>query len=508
MQLARAGLLLASFMAVFDIAVVFVALPDMQRSIGAGIADQQWIASAYALMEAGFTLAAGTLGDRWGRRRVLVTGVVLFIAASIGSALAPTPNLLIATRFVQGIGGAILMALPLAMLVALARDDRERASAIRTFATIAGLGAVAAPVLGGALVDAFGWRSIFLVNVPLALVVLASTFAYPREPVREGAPRLDVGGQLTSAVALMGLSYAAIEGNAAGWTSVPILCAAALGIVSALAFVAIEQRSSAPMIRFSALRRPELATGAGCMFVMNLGFFTVYFLSTLFLQNVKHVSPSTAGWYLLANNLAFFVINLGSDPLVRRIGARAAGLSGMACSAAGIALFAGIDASTPAPLLMIPLILTGLAWGFAVTPFNTLAMSAALPTQAGGDETGLDAGLLNLGRPLGATIGATVFGSVIAGMMAAQLARALAPFHLAPAAAGRIAHALHHGGLWSVADGTAAIGIAPVVIRTALDDGFVAGMHRSAVITAVLTLLAVIAGWYGTRSRAARMGRP
>ena len=176
----------------------------------------------------------------------------------------------------------------------------------------------------------------------------------------------------------------------------------------------------------------------------------------------------------------------------------------MACSAAGIALFAAIDASTPILLLLVPLILTGLAWGFAVTPFNTLAMSAGPVLQPGRDETGLEAGLLNLGRPLGATIGATVFGSVIAGMMAAQLAAALAPFQLAPAAAGRIAAALHHGGLWSVADSVAAIGVSPAVIRTALDDGFVAGMHRVAIVATALTLVAVVAGWNGTRARTAR----
>ncbi len=440
-------------MAVFDIAVVYVALPDMERSIGAGISDQQWIASAYGLMEAGFTLAAGTLGDLWGRKRVLVAGVLLFACASIGSGLAPNPVALIVARFVQGIGGAIMMTLPLAMLAALARDERERDDNIRMFATVAGLGAVAAPLAGGVLVELLGWRAIFFVNVPLALFVLYAVGVFAAESTRHAGRRLDSGGQLSSALALIGVTFVSIEGTRMGPASPPVLIAALLALVSAIAFVTIERRSSDPMLNFTVFRQPFLAVAAACIFVMNAGFFTVYLLSTLFLQNVKAVDALTAGWLLLGNNIAFFVANLWSGSLAKAIGKRAAGLGGLLAGGAGIAMYAGIDERTPAGLLVLPLVLTGLAWGSAMTPLNALAMSVAPE-----DAEGLDASLLNLGRPLGAVLATAIFGSIIA----------------------------------------AAIAAAPAVHETRA-SGFVAGMHRTAVVAAALTAGAFLIAWFTTR---------
>ena len=439
-------------MAVFDIAVVYVALPDMERSIGAGISDQQWIASAYGLMEAGFTLAAGTLGDLWGRKRVLLAGVLIFACASIGSGLAPNPVALIVARFVQGVGGAIMMTLPLAMLAALARDERERDDGIRMFGTVAGLGAVAAPLIGGVLVLLLGWRAIFFVNVPLALFVLyAINVHVPQSPRRPGR-RLDVGGQFTSALALIGFAFVSIEGPHLGWSSAPVLASGLLALASSIAFVAIERRSANPMLDFDVFRQPFLTAAAGCIFVMNAGFFTVYLLSTLFLQNVELVGPLAAGWLLLANNVAFFVANLWSGALAKAIGKRGAGLAGMLAGGAGIAMYAGFDERTPAVLLALPLIVTGLAWGSAISPLNALAMAAAPE-----DASGLDASLLNLGRPLGAVLATAIFGSIIAAAIVA-----------APAV-----HGVHAA-------------------------GFVTGMHRTAGAAAGLTVAAFLVAWFTT----------
>jgi MFS family permease len=258
---AKAGLYLATFMAVFDIAVVYLALPEMESSIGAGLADQQWIASAYPLMEAGFTLGAGTLGDLYGRKRVYLLGVAIFVGGSLLSGVAPSAATLIAARFVQGIGGAIVMALPLAILVAMANDDADREQTIRTLMTLAGLGAMMAPVLGGLLVHAYGWRSIFFVNVPIGIFVLYSGIVHVPESPRDPVKRLDLAGQIASSAALIALSFAAIEGNALGWRSPAIVGALVLGLIAACAFVAIERRSPSPMLSLDVLRRSTRGAG-------------------------------------------------------------------------------------------------------------------------------------------------------------------------------------------------------------------------------------------------------
>lgn len=494
--ISRLGLYLATFMAVFDIAVVFLALPAMEKSIGAGIADQQWIASAYGLMEAGFTLAAGTLADLWGRKRVYLFGVSLFVLASIASGLAPSPGFLITSRFLQGIGGAIAMALPLAILVSTTRDAKQTESVIRTYATIAGLGAVTAPALGGILVQTLGWRAIFFVNVPISLFVLYAGVVHTRESPRDPSRRLDLGGQITSALALLALSFAAIEGNALGWTSPTIFGAIVLSIASAIAFVVIERRVPMPMIRFGLLRQPVFATGVCNLFLINLGFFTVYLIASLFLQNVQRLDALHAGWLLLANNLAFFLTNQFGGPIVARLGLRAAAIVGSLCGVVGVAMFATFGAQTPQLVVAVPLALTGIGWGLAFTPYNTLAMG-----QVAASETGLASGLLGLGRPLGAVLGTAVFGSVIAASMTSYLGTTLVAFHLPVDVAARIAAALHHGGLWVLSGTSPAYGLPLGTLRVSLDAGFVTGMHRAAIIAAILLCLGVV---YAARAFARR----
>ena len=484
-------------MAVFDIAAVYVALPKIEASLGAGISDAQWIASAYGLMEAGFTLAAGTLGDLWGRRRVYVYGIAIFTLASVASGLAPNPVWLIASRFMQGIGGAIMMALPLAMLSAMARNDGEREAGIRMYGTVAGLGAVVAPVVSGALVQYLGWRSIFFVNVPIAMFVLYTALMRTPESAKIPGKRLDAGGQFASALALIAFSYVAIEGNGMGWTSPTIVAAFALALVSSAAFVGIERRSPSPMIRFSALRQPALAAAAGSIFIMNAGFFAIYLIATLFLQGVKGVSPAQTGMFLLANNLGFFVANLWSGPAVKRIGPRNAGLIGMAGGALGIALLLAFDARTPAAALVIPLAVTGLAWGFAITPLNALALDAAPPS-----ETGLDSGILKSGRPLGAVIATAIFGSVIAESMGDRLTSLLSALQVAPRVAQEFLAGIRHGGSWVTPAPIA--GVPEAAIRAALDTGFVIGMHRTAAVAALVSAASVLAAWITTRSIAGR----
>ncbi len=496
LDVGKEGLYLATFMAVFDIAVVYLALPSMERSIGAGLADQVWIASAYGVTEAGFTLAAGTLGDLYGRKRIYVMGVVLFTLASIASGLAPTTGVLIAARFIQGIGGAIMMALPLAILVAMCKDRSETASAIRTFATIAGFGAVAGPALGGLLIHAFGWRSVFFVNVPVSLFVLYAALARTSESPRDPAMKLDFGGQASSILALLAFSFTAIEGNAYGWQSPLILAAGVVTILSAIAFVWIERRSPAPMMRFSALHNPLLAAGFWFMLLMNIGFFTMYLIVSLFLQNVAGIDALAAGWYLLGNNGLFFLTNQFSAPLVERIGERAAIFIGMGCGTVALASLVLFRTGSSPALALFPLVLSGFGWGIAFTPVNTLAMSLVPKS-----DDGLASGLLSIGRPLGAVFGTAVFGAVLAGSMERSLRLALAPLHLDAAATQQLTEAMRHGGLWALAGTAPRYGLPAGTLRAAIDAGFVAGAHIAGIAVAIVLLGCIV---YGVRVYSAR----
>ncbi|MEO6989953.1 MAG: MFS transporter [Candidatus Baltobacteraceae bacterium] len=483
----RAGLYLATFMAVFDIAVVYLALPSMERSIGASLSDQQWIASAYGLMEAGFTVAAGTLGDLYGRKRVYIIGVCTFILASIASGLAPNAMVLIGARFVQGIGGAIAMALPLALLVAMVDGEKATAAAIRTYATIAGMGAVTAPALGGLLVHALGWRSIFFVNVPVAAFVLYAAFAHTVESPRDPDKRLDLGGQITSALALLAFSFAVIEGGTFGWGSPTIVGAAALAIACAVAFVAIERRVACPMIHVRLLREPLLAAGVWALLLMNTGFFTLYLIASLFLQNVARLDALTAGWYLLSNNLLFFLVNQFSGPFVRRVGERAASLLGMGLGTLGLATFVFFRPSSPPMLAVLPLALCGLGWGLAFTPINALAMEVVPKS-----DDGLAAGMLSLGRPLGAVFGTAVFGSVLAAFMKQSLSAGLTSVHAGAAASAGITAAVRQRGLWSLLGEAQHFGVPTNALRASVDAGFVVGVHVSGVVAALASIGAIV----------------
>jgi MFS transporter, DHA2 family, methylenomycin A resistance protein len=487
LAIGKAGLYLATFMAVFDIAVVYLALPSIERSIGAGLADQQWIASSYGLMEAGFTLAAGTLGDLYGRKRVYILGVLVFVLGSIGSGLAPSPLALIGARFVQGVGGAIMLALPLAILVSMVDGQAATEREIRRFATIAGLGAIAGPALGGILVQTLGWRSVFFVNVPISIFVLYAAFAHTSESARDPRRRLDLWGQVTSILGLLAFSFAVIEGNALGWHSRAILFAALVAFASAVAFPVIERRAHSPMIRFSLLREPLLSAGTWNMLFMNIGFFTLYLIASLYIQDVRNTTALVAGWYLLANNFLFFLANQYSGLATRRLGERKTALAGMGLGVLGLATLAFFKTDTPAALMMIPLALCGLGWGFAFTPINDLAMSVVPKS-----DDGLASGMLSLGRPLGAVFGTAIFGSVLGAFMQTYLLARLDELHASSTVMQSIALAIHHGGLWSLLDRATQFGLPPHTLREAIAAGFVTGMHVSGLVAAVASVIAIV----------------
>lgn len=405
--MARFGMLLAGFMAVVNISIIYLALPSIERALHAGIAEQQWILSVYPLMEGGFTLAAGTLGDLYGRKLILSLTTVLFVLATLGCALAPNAAVLIAMRGLQGLGGAALLSLPVAILVQMLADPSDNEETIKTFSTVAGLGAVAGPLIGGVAVRFFGWPSVFYLSVVMGAAVLA-TLPFVRESERNPSLRLDAAGQMLSIFSFLAISFALIEGNAIGWSSFPILAAFALSVLGFSLFLRVERRAAQPMIHLRYFKLRSFDVSLLTIGTINFGWYGIMLLCTLFLQNALHQSPMLAGFYLMPSNIAFFIANLYSSTIQNRIGERAILIASFAISLCGIAWLGTLGAGSHPWGVSAGLFVAGVGWGLIFTPAASLGMAAV----DAADE-GFASGAIALSRSLFGVFGIAILGSVL-----------------------------------------------------------------------------------------------
>ena len=412
---ARYGMYTAGFMAVVNVSVMYLAVPRIESTLGGGIADQQWILSIYPLMEGGFTLAGGTLGDLYGRKRVLAAGTWLFLLATLACALAPTVGALIVARGVQGIASAPLLSLPIAILIEMLSDPADNMQTVKNFATVAGLAAGLAPLIGGALVHWFGWPAIFYFSAVLALLVLAGTACCPEDCARNSQP-LDVPGQLLSVLACLSFTFALIEGNAAGWNSALILTAFGVAVAAFAFFFAAELRSKSPMMNLRYFRLRMFDVSIFTLGAVNFAWYGIMLLSTLFLQHVLHSSPLEAGLYLMPCNVAYFAVNLLSGRIEQRLGAPASIALSFAVSLGGMAWLSMLTASSAAWQAAAALGVCGIGWGIICTPATAFGMAAVRA-----NDEGFASGTLALSRSLFGVFGIAVLGSLLTGGMSHAL---------------------------------------------------------------------------------------
>lgn len=408
MKIAKFGMFMAGFMAVVNISVIYMALPSIERGLHAGIADQQWILSIYPLMEGGFTLACGTLGDLYGRKRILTVTTWLFVLATLACALAPTAPLLIVARALQGLGGAALLSLPIAILVQMLPNPQDNEDAIKAFSMIAGLGAVAGPVIGGVLVHWFGWPAVFYLSVVMGLAVLA-TFPAVTESERDPSLRLDGIGQFLTILSFLAVSFALIEGNANGWASPIIIASFAVFAVALGLFIAVERRVKQPMVHLRYFKRRPFDVSLLVIGIVNFGWYGIMLLCTLFLQNVQHQTAIEAGFYLMPSNIAFFVANQYSSQVERRIGQRAVVALSFVISLVGIAWLAIVGVNSPSSEVSAGLFVAGAGWGLIFTPAASMGMSAVSTA-----DEGFASGAIALSRSLFGVFGIAVLGSLLA----------------------------------------------------------------------------------------------
>lgn len=391
-----------------DVSAVNIALPAIRGSLSGGMAGLQWVVDAYTLMFAALMLSAGALADRAGARRAYAGGVALFTLASLGCALAPGIGVLVGARVAQGAAAAVVMPASLALIRQAYDDARARARAIALWTVGGSVAMAAGPVLGGLLTDSAGWRAVFLLNLPVGAVILALLIRVEHSPRRPAA--LDGGGQLTAVLALAGLGFAVIEGGHLGWTSGPVLAAAALALASGCAFLAVEARHRRPMVPLGMLTDRRVAVTLAAGFAVNAAFYGGIFLLGLYYQQLRGMSALVAGLMFVPMSAVVTATNLVSPRLAERIGRRPVIVAGQVVFTGAMLALLPLAAHTPVWLVLVLLLPLSVGGAIAVPALTALLMDAVPQERAG-----TASGLLNSLRQTGGALAVALFGSLLAG---------------------------------------------------------------------------------------------
>lgn len=375
---------LGSGLAAIDGTVVGIALPSIGRQFHASVASLQWVVTGYMLTLAALLLVGGTLGDQYGRRRVFTVGVVWFAVTSAACAFAPDATVLIVTRVLQGVGAALLVPGSLAIIQAsFAPGDRARA--IGAWSGLGGVATAAGPLLGGYLISAASWRWIFVINVPLAVVVVMITARHvPESREDEGPTRLDLSGAALSVVSLAGLTYGLIEGPVRGWGAPAVLAMLMLGAVGGVAFVVGESRAAQPMVPLAVFRYRQFTVTNIVTLFLYAALSGALFLLPVELQVVNGYSPLDAGVSLLPLTVIMLLLSPRSGRLASRIGPRLQMTAGPVVVGAGLALLARATTDSSYFTGVLPAVMVfGLGLAITVAPLTATAMGSVESNHSG-----------------------------------------------------------------------------------------------------------------------------
>lgn len=399
---------LGQFMVLLDNTIVGAALPDMQNRLHTRLTGLQWIVDAYVLLVAMLLLSGGVFADRFGRKRVYLTGVALFTAASLLCSLAPSLGWLVAGRVLQGIGAAALSPASLALLAAAHPVPQERVKAIGLWAGLSGIGLAAGPVAGGVLTQAFGWPAIFLVNLPIGVVLLLAGLRHLGESRNPGAPAIDVPGTVLSVLAVGVLTYGLIEGGARRWTSPVILASFAAAVILLAAFAAVEARRRAPMLPLRLFRQRLFTVSNTAMVVVGFALMGSSFFFSQFFVHVQGSSILRAGLQTLPVSLAMVIVSPYAGRLAARYGFRLVVTTGLALAGLGLLALGTVHAGTGYGNVWWRLALAGTGFALTLSPLTGAAIQAVSP-----QEGGLASGISSTTRQIGAVLGVAVLGAVV-----------------------------------------------------------------------------------------------
>jgi EmrB/QacA subfamily drug resistance transporter len=395
-------------MLLLDITIVNVALPDIERSLGASLSDLQWVIDAYALSLAAFLLTAGAIGDRIGRRTVFAVGIVVFTLGSLLCGLANDPTTLALARVVQGVGGAIMFAVSLALLSTTYRG-RERGTAFAIFGAITGVAVAVGPVLGGAITSGLSWRWIFFVNLPVGVVALIVTLRAVEESRDPHPRRLDWAGFVTFSTGLALLVFALIRSNESGWGSAEVLGSLAAALLLLLAFAVVETVQREPMFDLSLFRVPTFIGGLAAAFGISASLFSLLTYLVIYMQNLLGYSAVETGVRLLPLSLAIFVTAAIAGRLSARVPTRFLIGPGFVLIGIGLLLMRGLALDSDWTVLLAGLIVAGIGAGFVNVPLASTAVAVVEPARAG-----MASGINSTFRQVGIATGVAGLGAVLA----------------------------------------------------------------------------------------------
>lgn len=399
---------LGQFMVLLDSTIVGAALPDMQRRLEVQLTGLQWIVDAYVLLVAMLLLSGGVFADRFGRKRMFLSGVAVFTAASVLCSVTSSLGWLVAGRVAQGIGAAALSPASLALIAAAHPVPRERVKAIGLWAGFSGIGLAAGPLAGGVLVEAFGWPAIFLVNVPIGAVLLLAGLRVLDESRNPDAPAIDVPGTVLSVLGVGALAYGLIEGGARGWTSPVILGGFATATLILAVFVAVEARASTPMLPLRLFRQRLFTVSNTAMAVVGFALMGSSFFFSQFFVTVQGSSILRAGLQTLPATLAMVIVSPYAGRLAARHGFRVVVTAGLALAGLGLLALGFAHADTGYGNMWWRLGTVGVGFALTMSPLTGAAIQAVSP-----QEGGLASGVSSTARQIGALLGVAVLGAVV-----------------------------------------------------------------------------------------------
>ncbi len=483
------------FMLLLDITIVNVALPDIQRDLHASLSDLQWVIDAYALTLAALQLTAGSLADRFGRKRLFAIGTLVFTLGSLFCGLAPTVQFLSIARAGQGIGGAIMFATALALLSG-AFSGKERGTAFAFFGATTGVAVAVGPVLGGVLTSGLSWHWIFWVNIPICVVAIGVTVRKVEESRNLHAGRPDWIGFLTFSAGLGLLVLGLIRGGADGWGNGVVVTSFVASAVLLVAFVVSQLLQKSPMFDLGLLRKPTFVGGLIAAFGVSASVFSVLTYLIIYVQNVLGFSPVQAGFRFLFLSGMSFVAAIIAGRLTSHVPTKWLISPGFLLAALGLFLMRGVEASADKSQWthLIPgLILAGIGIGFVNVPLASTAVGVVTP-----ERSGMASGINSTFRQVGIATGIAALGSIFSHQVTHGIAAALAGTPAAGQAA-RVSDAVTNGQIAAVLARTPAS--ARASIEQAATGSFVDGLNLIITIAAVIALVAGICCLFLVRAK-------
>jgi EmrB/QacA subfamily drug resistance transporter len=485
----------ATFMLLLDITVVNTALPAIQHDLDASFTDLQWVIDAYTLSLAALVLTAGVLADRLGRRRVFAAGLIIFTGASLLAGFAGDPTFLNITRAVQGIGGAIMFAVSLALIAQEFPAGRERGTAMGVYGATIGIAVATGPLVGGALTEWIGWESIFFLNVPIGAAAIAITYTKLRETRDPNASRIDWAGLVTFSTALFLLVLGLLRGNEEGWGSTLIVALLGGAGVLLAVFLAIETRVKQPMLPLQLFRKPAFTGVQLAAAGVSASMFALFLYLTFYLQGYLGHDPIEAGLRYLPLTVTNFFVAAAAGAFITKVPARVMLAIGLSMTGAALLLMGGLTPTDEWTALLPGFILAGAGIGLINPVIADVAVSV-VPKE----QSGMAAGINDTFRQVGIAIGIAAWGAIFLGRGADKVEQVLAG---TPGATGdrprQLVEAVSSGNL------DTAVANVPAGQRAAVTDaareGFLSGINEILMLGGLLALAGAVAALWLIRER-------